>query len=224
MKSYMANMFGQSPIHPLQKHMKEVLAAIQLLKPVFIEAQAGNFDKVDVLHQQVVDQEHLADSMKREIRLHLTRTLFMPVSRQDILEILRMQDRIANKSRDISELILSRKMSFPSSMQQGLQELLCKSIEAAEQTNQAIVELGDLVETGFGGGEVNRVENMINLLNQLEHETDEKQHELRRTLFAMEKSLPPVDVVFLYRLVEWMGELADIAQCVGSRLQILLAR
>ncbi|MDQ6961122.1 MAG: DUF47 family protein [Mariprofundaceae bacterium] len=136
----MANMFGQSPIHPLQKHMQAVLAAIQLLPSVFVEAQAGQFDEVERIHAQIVDQEHLADNMKRELRLHLTRTLFIPISRQDILEILCMQDQVANKARDISELIVSRKMSFPDALQEGLEDLLSKSIEAVAQTNKAVLE------------------------------------------------------------------------------------
>jgi hypothetical protein len=34
----------------------------------------------------------------------------------------------------------------------------------------------------------------------------------------------PVDVMFYYRAVEWLGELADAAQKVGSRLEVLLAK
>ncbi|HBP75141.1 MAG TPA: phosphate transport regulator, partial [Alcanivorax sp.] len=36
--------------------------------------------------------------------------------------------------------------------------------------------------------------------------------------------LPPVDVIFLYKIIEWIGDLADRAQKVGGRLQLLLAR
>jgi uncharacterized protein Yka (UPF0111/DUF47 family) len=31
-------------------------------------------------------------------------------------------------------------------------------------------------------------------------------------------------VMFMYNIIDWIGELADCAQRVGSRLQILLAR
>jgi uncharacterized protein Yka (UPF0111/DUF47 family) len=40
----------------------------------------------------------------------------------------------------------------------------------------------------------------------------------------LEKYYPPVDVMFYYRAVEWLGELADAAQKVGSRLEVLLAK
>ena len=48
--------------------------------------------------------------------------------------------------------------------------------------------------------------------------------QIRHALFAIEKELPPIDVMFLYRIIDWVGEVADIAQRVGSRLQLMLAR
>ena len=36
--------------------------------------------------------------------------------------------------------------------------------------------------------------------------------------------LPPVDVIFLYKIIDWIGDLANRAQTVGGRLQILIAR
>ena len=47
---------------------------------------------------------------------------------------------------------------------------------------------------------------------------------MRGKVFEMEKDLPPVDVMFIYRVIEWIGDLADLAQRVGSRLEIMLAR
>ena len=51
--------------------------------------------------------------MKRDIRLHLPKSIFLQVSRSDILELLAAQDRVANKAKDIAGLTLGRKMVFP---------------------------------------------------------------------------------------------------------------
>jgi uncharacterized protein Yka (UPF0111/DUF47 family) len=40
----------------------------------------------------------------------------------------------------------------------------------------------------------------------------------------VEKDLPPVDVIFYYKIIEGIGEVADIAQRVGSRVELLLAK
>ena len=53
---------------------------------------------------------------------------------------------------------------------------------------------------------------------------DSQQVAIRRQLFELESQLPPVDVIFLYKIIEWVGEVSDRAERVGSRLQILTAR
>ena len=65
---------------------------------------------------------------------------------------------------------------------------------------------------------------MIAKLSNIENETDEQQVHLRRTLFELEQTLPPVNVIFLYKVIEWTGDLADQAREIGDRLQLLLAR
>ena len=58
----------------------------------------------------------------------------------------------------------------------------------------------------------------------MERANDEQQITIRSQLFELEDKLPPVDVIFLYKIIDWIGDLADRAQKVGGRLQLLLAR
>ena len=45
-----------------------------------------------------------------------------------------------------------------------------------------------------------------------------------RKLFRHEDSMSPVSVMFWYRLIQWIGDLADFAEKVGDRLLLLIAR
>ena len=65
---------------------------------------------------------------------------------------------------------------------------------------------------------------MLVELDAIEQDTDEMQIRIRRQLRKVESELNPVDVMFLYSIIEWVGELADIAERVGSRLELMLAR
>jgi hypothetical protein len=84
--------------------------------------------------------------------------------------------------------------------------------------------MDELVETGFRGKEVTLVESILSDLDDIESDSDRLQREIRSQLFAMEKTLDPVDVMFLYKVIDGTGDLADLAERVGSRLQLLLAR
>ena len=90
--------------------------------------------------------------------------------------------------------------------------------------DELLDELDELLETGFRGSEVKIVEEMILQLDKIEHDCDDQLAEIRHQIFELEKQIPPIEVFFLYKLVQWIGDLADHAQTVGGRLQILIAR
>ena len=218
------NMFGRSPIRPLEAHMSKVHACVKELGPFFEAVLAQKWSDVELLQQDIVRLENEADDLKRDLRLHLPKGLFLPVSRSDLLELLTVQDRLANKAKDIAGMVLGRKLILPVAVAAPFAEFLKRCIDASKQANTAINELDELLETGFSGCEIKLVESMIAELSCVERETDDKQIKLRHIMFDLEATLQPVNVMFLYKMIEWTGELADRAREIGDRLQILLAR
>ena len=65
---------------------------------------------------------------------------------------------------------------------------------------------------------------MINELNKIETETDQKGADVARILFDHEDELGAVSVIIWLRLIHWIGDLADYAERVGNRYRLLLAR
>ena len=80
------------------------------LVPLFNAVINEDWDEVARLQQIVSTLEKEVDVLKKELRLNLPKGLFMPVSRQDLLEVLLMQDKIANKAKDIAGTIVGRRM------------------------------------------------------------------------------------------------------------------
>jgi len=223
-QSFIADIFGHSPVRPLQQHMAKVMECVREL-PGFIEAaHRGDWDVAASQHAKITDLEHQADALKKQIRLQLPSTLFMPVARADLLELLTMQDRIANKTKDISGLMLGRRMATPDGLGPDLLAFVGRCVDAATQANVTVEELDELFETGFRGPEVDIVKKLLAELDAIESDTDRMQAALRLKLFAIEGRLPPIDAMFQYRVLEEIGDLGDLAQRVGSRLELLLAR
>ena len=196
-----SNMFGTSPVRPLQQHMESVQVCISQLIPFFDAVLAEDWDEARKQQAEISRLENAADVLKKELRLNMPNSLFMAVSRRDLLEVLTMQDKIANKSKDIAGLITGREMSFPEDFGPLLKAFIERSIEASAQAQKAINELDELVETGFRGNEVQLVVAMIQKLDEIENDTDKIQVKIRTALFAIENDLNPVEVMFLYRTV-----------------------
>ena len=220
----LSRLFGRSPFGPLQEHIAKTCAATKLLRP-FIEAlMAQHWQEAARIREQISTLEHQADDLKRDIRLHLPNSLFLPVARSDVLELVALQDKIANRAKDIAGLMLGRQMVIPAPLTTSVLEFIQSGIDAVEQAEQSIQELDELIESGFGKQVTELIGQMLQRLDELEHQADRQEVDLRAQLFQMEHSLPPVEVIFLYKIIDWIGELSDRAQRVGGRLQIMMAR
>ncbi|MAZ40417.1 MAG: TIGR00153 family protein [Legionellales bacterium] len=216
-------MFGRSPIRPLQGHMAKVTECAKHLLAFIAATLEHDWAKAERIQESIIACEHQADDLKRDLRTHLPKSLFLPFSRGDLLSMLKLQDNIANIAKDIAGLIIGRKMHIPEQIAMRYIDLLKRSIDAVEQTANAVNELDELLETGFRGAEVAIIEDMIDEIHQIEHDTDEIQIDVRKTLFALEKDISPVDIIFLYKMIQWTGDLADNAEQVGNLLQSFLA-
>jgi len=135
-----------------------------------------------------------------------------------------MQDSIADTAQDVAGLLVERPMGLPEFLKEPLMTLAERCVDACEHAGKIIQELDELLATGFGGREANRVEEMVQELNRIEDETDELGQELTRRLFQHEDELKPVSVMMWYQLIQWVGDLADYAEKVGDRLRLLIAR
>ena len=224
MASPIGELFGKSPIKPIQEHMAQARMCVVRLQEFYAATLAGDWDKAGALQQDIKQLESDADRMKQEIRSNLPSNLLLPFARSDLIALLTMQDRLANKAKDIAGIMLGRKMVAPAAIAGSFGDFLQLSLDASDQALKAINELDELLETGFRGKEVSLVRTQLSALNEIERVSDKAQIKLRADLMAIENDLPPVQVIFLYRVIEWIGDIADIAKRVGSRLDLLLNR
>ena len=219
-----ANLFGKSPFSALQGHMSVVLECVQQMPPLFEALAKGDHDALVSVKDVIFEKEAAADTIKNELRNRLPKSLFMPVDRRDLLEVLQMQDSIADTAQDIAGLLVERPMELPEFMQEPMLELTKRCVDVCEMSAEIIGELDELLAMGFRGREASRVEEMVTALNKIEDETDELGIELSRRLFQHEDEIKPVSVMMWYQLIQWVGDLADYAEKVGDRLRLLIAR
>lgn len=223
-KGNITSLFGKSPISPLQQHMKKVHSCIKEFGVFAKAANAENWEKAQAAQISIAQKEHKADKLKKKLRMNLPSTFMMPFSRRDLLDVLLIQDSIANITKDLAGLMMTRRMVFPKEFAEDFINLTGLCIKTSAAALVAINELDELLETAFSSRERKIVDQMIKKINELEHDTDIAQSEIREKLFALESSLAPVDVMFYYRAIEWLGETADAAQKVGSRFEVMLTK
>ena len=219
-----SNLFGKSPIRPLQEHMSLVVVCASKLESFFESVIADDWQTASEVFDRISDDENQADELKKQFRLNMPKSLFMPVSRGDLLGILAQQDNIANTAKDVCGIVLGREMDIPTSLQSDFIAYVKSAIETCEKARTAIDELDELLETGFTGQEVKFVKKLIRDLDAQEQKVDKRERKLRHRLFKIEGDIPPIHVMFLYNVIDNIGEIADTAERVGNQLELLLAK
>ena len=223
-KPTVLNIVAKSPFKLLQKHMRKSCKSAFVLSDFFNAALKSEWPEAKTFLLSISRYESRSDSLKIEVCQNLHKGVFLPVSKGQVLSLLMHQDGIANISEDLAGLIYGRKMEFPRSIHADIVKYLNSAIDACSQAEKAIAELSQILESGFSDSVNEVTEAIISDLNDIESLNDKLQIDIRRKIFALEKDLPPLDVVFLYEVIKKIGNLADCAQKVGVQLIILVSK
>jgi len=220
--AWMDRLMGRSPIGPMQEHMQAAVTCARQIAPLVDAMASGDLDGVRECRAEIDRLEHEADEIKHQIRSHLPRRLMLAMERRDMLEILDSQDSMADVIQDIAELVDQRGMRLPDVLVSPVRALAVRCVAACDQAERIINELDELLESGFAGREVSRVEEMIAQLNRIESDTDRLQDEACRKLFSIEEEVG-LATVYWHQIILWIADLADHAERVGNRLRLLIA-
>ncbi|MEL6868539.1 MAG: TIGR00153 family protein [Pseudomonadota bacterium] len=223
MSNILAGIFGSSPVAPLENHANLVHKCARELVGFFQAVATEDWETANAHRSEIERLENEADDVKKQIRQNLPKSLFMPVPREDLLELLLVQDKIANRTRDVSGIVMGRKLTIPDHISADFLDFVSRCIDATKQARKSVRELDELFTSGFRGAEAELVVSMIEKLDQIETDTDAREADLRGKLFAIENDFNPIDVMFLYQTIGKIGEIADMAERVGRRLELLLS-
>ena len=224
MKRTIFDLFAKSPFGPLQDHMRKVMDCVSLIPDLYRALEEEDEINFKRLVEEIKEAEHEADKIKNEIRGDLPKTVFTPVDRDDLLEVLSLQDSVSDYAEDVAVLLSMKALPFPATMRNEFWKFLEQVMVTVNHYAKINEELDELMEASFGGAEAGKVEEMINQLGREEHETDRLQYELVRKLLSLEDKIGTLNVIMWMKVLEATGNLANRAEKVGNRLRLFLTK
>lgn len=224
MRRTIFELFAKSPFGPLQDHMRKVMDCVNMVPGLFEALEAGDEKRLSTLIEEIKEAEHQADILKNEIRGDLPKTVFTPVDRKDLLEVLSQQDKISDVAEDVGVLLSMKTLTFSPEIKQEFWEFLDQVMVTVGQYAKISEELDELMEASFGGAEAGKVEEMIDNLGREEHKADRLQHTLIRKLLTLEDTMGAVDIMMWMKVLGAVGDIANGAEKVGNRLRLFLSK
>lgn len=222
-KPALSDVLTNSPLAIMERHAEACLDCVNRLGPYFEAVQADQWGRAEQLQQEIARLEALADDIKMDVRKNLPRGLWMSVSRPDLLELVRVQDKMANETKDIAGLILGRQLMFPKKLEKSLFKFVATVTDASVKAVEVVAATRELSRSAFSSRQVAAISTKCLLVEKIERRSDDLQSKLRAKLRIYEEDLSPIDAIFLYQLLSSIGEIADHAEKVSHRAQIIAA-
>ncbi len=217
-----AKLFGKSPFAPLQTHMNRVATCIEKLSKLFEALAKEDLEKLERLVKEISDLEHQADITKNDIRNHLPKSLFLPMDRSHFLNILAIQDSIADLAENIGFLIMLRPKDLATSIPVDVQSLYKKNALVFWDARQVIAEIDELLESSFGGIEAEKVKAMVEQTAHKEHEADCMYRNCMQQLFTQNTAQDPVLFYLWIKIIEEISNLSRISEKLANRIRMVL--
>ncbi|HIK72864.1 MAG TPA: TIGR00153 family protein [Gammaproteobacteria bacterium] len=214
----------KSPFGPIRAHMLVSKASVDELINFIESAIDLNWNEAVKSRKVISDLENQADTLKAETRGLLTKSLFLAVPREDILDLIKLADDIPNTVKDISGLMIGRRMEIPDKICSSFLHFAKEAAVISEAVSEAVNYIDELFQFSFGGNAAIKMQQLLKKLDSLENKNDQTEINLRAELFAIEKDLPPVNVIFLYDIINKIGEISDRAEQVGHRISLIASR
>ena len=218
----MARLFGRSPFVPLQLHLDKVADCVEAAFSLLERIREGEDPNVEETAREISKLEHKADLVKNDIRNNLPRGLFLAIDRGQLLEILSLQDSIADKAEDIGILMSLRSAKMLDSLVQPFGEYIKENKDAFHKARDVMRELDALIESGFGGIEATRVVEMVDAVAESEHNCDIMQRKLMKLVLDHEDELSVGHFFVWQRLLHEIAGISNYSEKLANRVRMLL--
>ena len=220
-KPAISDVISNSPLALLERHAGVCVDCVERLPQYFVEAQANRWGRASDVREEICRFEGLADELKQDVRSNLPRGLWMSVSRADLLELVRVQDKMANGVKEVSGISLGRQLAFPAAMTSEVADFIDVVVQVSRVVVKIIGATRELSRSAFGTRQTNVILDFVSQVEADERRSDEMQATLRARLREYEAELSAVDAIFLYQLLAAIGDIADNAEKVAHRAQII---
>ncbi len=217
-----ARLFGKSPFATLLTHMNKVGSCMEKLSKLIEILPKLELDKLDRLASEISALEHEADVTKNDIRNHLPKSIFLPMDRGHFLEILSIQDSIADLTEEIGMLLILRPTDLCNDVKIDFQGLYKKNADVFWDAKQVITEIDELLESSFGGIEAEKVKTMVEQIAYKEHEASLLKKQLVKQLFSQGDPLPSALFILHLKLIEEISSISHLSERLANRIRMVL--
>jgi predicted phosphate transport protein (TIGR00153 family) len=216
--STIGKLFGRSPFGQIQQHMEQVTKCIDKMSEALDAVKTGNFEALDAVSVEVSQLEHQADQIKNDIRERLLKRFFMPIDRAEVLEIISLQDSLADTAEDVCKVLTLKQLPFPGDLREDFEKFVELNLQACKICAEIISHMDELIESGFGGVEAERIRGLAKDVAFAEHQADVVQLDLLKKIYGHDKDFSVAEFHLWMRFTRVLSRLSNTSENLAERV------
>lgn len=173
----------------------------------------GITQEFKVLIEKMHVSESLADDIRRELELTLYEKALIPESRGDILGLLESTDHVVTKAQSVLYQIETESLEIPEFLKEDISTLMHINADTFCHVMDAIRKLFE---------DIHSVRDLTREIDKEESASDRLERDIIRRIFSSDLDIG--NKILLKELVIEIGEISDLSEVVGDRLNITAAK
>ena len=216
--STIGKLFGRSPFGQIQQHMEQVTKCVDKMSEALDAVKSGQFELLDPLSVEVSQLEHQADQIKDDIRERLLKRFFMPIDRSEVLEIISLQDSLADTAEDVCKVLTLKQLPFPGDLIDDFEKFVDLNVQACQICASIIGQMDELIGSGFGGVEAERIRGLAKDAAFAEHQADVVQLQLLKKIYGHDDDFSAGEFHLWMRVTRVLSRLSNISENLADRI------
>lgn len=197
----------------IEEHLKKVKESLESMLSTIEDYLKDNIDSAELNASRTSKAESEADDIRHEIWGLLHQGAFLPVFREDVMELVKMVDEIAGHAQDCCKFVTIQRPEIPAELREDFLGIARDSIASLPPLQEGMANLSE---------DFSRTRAKIAEINDIESALDESGARLSRRIFSTDLHL--AHKMHLKQLVNVVTGISDIAEDAAEILEALIVK
>ena len=217
------NVITKSPFKLVRHHMGCISFCAKKILPFAKSIEKEHWNKANTYYKEIDKLKKDTDYTKKSIKYALRNGLFVNISKTDVINLLKIQEKLLNKIYYIASLLISKKLKIPKFIiNNNYYQFMQSCIDACHEAFLIVAKLEKIVENGFPKKEIQILNNMIRKLYIIENVSNKLQLDIRKMLFKVDQESPSIDIIYLYKIIDLTGNVSDISRQIAKKSKLIV--
>ena len=194
----------------IQKQINLITQGLGFLRESVDYYLEGDKERCEDKVRAVEKMETQADEAEREVEKNLYKGMYLPLFREDLLDLMELIDDVADEAERVADFFSIERPEIPSKWNEKIREIMEKSISAFNFFRESFMLLYEDTQKAFSHTQKVR---------KVEKEVDRLQDALNREIF--QSNLELAHKIQLRDLVIRMGFISDSSENAADKISMI---